>query len=83
MSSCLRCEMRMEHQCYLQPGKHKFLGREVTRSELVVGDQAPDESQDQLDVSVLNVCVSCGGRRCTKNWEEGCLALAPCQCRRA
>jgi hypothetical protein len=43
---------------YLEPGEHQLLGREVAGAELVVGDQAPDQPQDQLHVSVLDVGVA-------------------------
>jgi hypothetical protein len=42
----------------LQPGQHQLFGREVGGSELVVGDQGPDQTQDQLHVPILDISVS-------------------------
>ncbi len=43
---------------HLEPGQHKLLGREVRRPKLVVGNQGPDEAQDQLQVAVVDVGVA-------------------------
>ena len=43
---------------HLEPSEHELLGREVASAELVVGDQTPDQTQNQLHVPVLDVRVA-------------------------
>ena len=43
---------------HLEPREHELLGWEVAGAELVVGDQTPDQAQDQLHVPVLDVRVA-------------------------
>ena len=43
----------------LEPGEHELLGWEVGGAQLVVGNQAPDQAQDQLHIPVLDISVSC------------------------
>ena len=42
----------------LEPGQHELLGREVGGAELVVGNEGPDQAQDQLQVAVVDVGVA-------------------------
>ncbi len=43
---------------HLEPGQHELLGREVGGAQLVVGDEGPDQAQDQLQVAVVDVGVT-------------------------
>ena len=42
----------------LQPGQHQLFGREVGGAQLIVSNQAPNETQDQFQVAVVDVCVA-------------------------
>lgn len=42
----------------LQPGQHQLLGREVWGTQLVVGNQGPDQAQDQLQVAIVDISVA-------------------------
>ena len=42
----------------LQPREHELLGREVGGAQLVVRDQGPYQTQDQLQVPVVDVSVA-------------------------
>ena len=44
---------------YLEPCEHQLLGWEVGSAELVVSDERPNQTEDQLHISVLDIRVSC------------------------
>ena len=43
---------------HLEPCEHELLGREVGGTELVVGDEGPYQTQDQLQVPVIYIRVA-------------------------
>ena len=49
---------RKPNSPHLEPREHELLRREVGGAQLVVCDEGPDESQDQLQVAVVDVRVA-------------------------
>ena len=46
------------HNTHLEPRQHEFLGRELGLSDLVMHDEWPDKTQDELEVAIDDVHIT-------------------------